>query len=67
MGSIPHLAVVDVKQQDGTWSNWAIEAGSRTSLFRRGFTRDFAAARMDIVIDGYQSKDGSHRANGPPI
>ena len=50
----PHSWIhVDVKQADGTVENWAIEAGNPNILLRRG-----------IVIDEYQSKDGSHRANG---
>jgi len=61
----PHTWLhVDVKQQDGTMVNWAIEAGTPNVLFRRGFTRDSLLPGMEIVIDGYQSKDGSHRANG---
>ena len=34
------------------------------NLFRRGFTKDIVTPGMVIVVDGYQSKDGSHRANG---
>jgi hypothetical protein len=33
-------------------------------LFRRGFTKDSLLPGTEIVIDGYQSKDGSNRANG---
>jgi len=53
-----------VKQPDGQVVNWAIEAGTPNVLFRRGFTRDSLLPGTEIVIDGYQSKDGSHRANG---
>ena len=54
----------DVKQADGTVINWAIEAGSPNILLRRGITRDTVKKGDKIVIEGYQSKDGSHRANG---
>ena len=61
----PHSWIyVDVKQPDGTVQNWAIEAGSPNVLLRRGITKDTLKAGDKIVIDGYQSKDGSHRANG---
>lgn len=61
----PHSWIhVDVKQPDGTVENWAIEAGSPNILMRRGVTRETLKAGDKIVIDGYQSKDGSHRANG---
>jgi hypothetical protein len=61
----PHSWIhVDVKQPDGTVANWAIEAGSPNILLRRGITRETLKVGQKIVVDGYQSKDGSHRANG---
>jgi len=61
----PHTWLhVDVKQADGSMQNWAVEAGTPNVLFRRGFTRDSLKPGTAIVVDGYQSKDGSHRANG---
>jgi hypothetical protein len=61
----PHAWLhVDVKKADGTVENWAIEAGTPNVLFRRGFTKDSLLPGTEIVIDGYQAKDGSHRANG---
>lgn len=61
----PHTWLhVDVKNTDGTVVNWAIEAGTPNVLFRRGFTKDSLLPGTEIVIDGYQSKDGSNRANG---
>ena len=55
---------VDVAQPDGTLVNWAIEAGTPNVLFRRGFTKETLMPGTEVVIDGYQAKDGSHRANG---
>jgi hypothetical protein len=55
---------VDVKQPDGTVVNWAIEAGTPNVLFRRGFTKETLLPGTAVVIDGYQAKDKSHRANG---
>lgn len=61
----PHSWIhVDVKQPDGTVENWAIEAGSPNILMRRGITRYTLKVGDKIVVDGYQSKDGTHRANG---
>lgn len=61
----PHSWIhVDIKQPDGTVENWAIEAGSPNILLRRGITRDTLKRGDKIVIDGYQAKDGTHRANG---
>jgi Family of unknown function (DUF6152) len=61
----PHSWIhVDVKQPDGTVENWAIEAGSPNIRMRRGITKNTLNKGDKIVIDGYQSKDGSKRANG---
>lgn len=61
----PHAWIhIDVKQPDGTVDNWAIEAGPPTTLYRRGFTKNSLPVGTEIVVDGYQSKDGSMRANG---
>jgi hypothetical protein len=61
----PHSWIhVDVKMPDGTIENWAIEAGSPNILMRRGITKDTLKIGQKIIVDGYQSKDGTHRANG---
>jgi hypothetical protein len=61
----PHSWIwVDVKKPDGTVENWAIEAGSPNILMRRGITKDTIKNGTKIVVDGYQSKDGTRRANG---
>lgn len=61
----PHSWIyVDVKQPDGTVENWAIEAGSPNILLRRGITKDTLKVGQKLNVYGYQSKDGSHRANG---
>jgi hypothetical protein len=61
----PHSWIyVDVKGADGKVENWAIEAGSPNILMRRGITKDTLKVGTKIVVDGYQSKDGSKRANG---
>lgn len=61
----PHSWIhVDVKMPDGKVENWAIEAGSPNILMRRGITRNTVKKGDKINVDGYQAKDGSHRANG---
>ena len=61
----PHVWIhVDVKKPDGKIEKWAIEGGSPNILFRRGFTRTTLAPGTVIVVDGYQAKDGTRRANG---
>ena len=61
----PHAWVhIDVKKDDGSVDEWMIEAGTPNTLLRRGFTRDSLKPGTEILVDGYQSKDGSLRANG---
>jgi len=61
----PHSWIyVDVKHPDGKVENWAIEAGSPNILMRRGITKDTLKVGTKIVVEGYQSKDGTRRANG---
>jgi hypothetical protein len=55
---------VNVTKPDGSVENWAIEAGSPNILMRRGITKDTLKKGDKINIDGYQSKDGTKRANG---
>src|SRR3974390_2603467 len=60
----PHSWIhIDVKNTDGSVTNWMIEGGSPNTLFRRGFTKDSLANGTEIVVDGYQAKDGTNRAN----
>jgi hypothetical protein len=64
----PHAWMhVEVKKPDGTTENWMIEAGSPNSLFRRGITKDTVRVGMQVVVDGYQARDGSRRANGRDV
>ena len=55
---------VDVKTAAGKVETWAIETGTPNDLFRRGFSKSSLAVGMEIVISGYQAKDGSRQARG---
>ena len=62
----PHAWIhIDVKKEDNSGvDEWMIEAGTPNTLLRRGFTKDSLKIGTEILVDGYQSKDGSLRANG---
>jgi hypothetical protein len=61
----PHSWIhMDVKNADGTVSNWMVEGGSPNALLRRGFTKNSLPVGSEIVVEGYQAKDASNRANG---
>ena len=55
---------IDVKNQDGTVTEWMVEGGTPNTLFRRGFTREAVKAGMEITVEGYRAKNGANRANG---
>jgi hypothetical protein len=64
----PHSWIyLDVKKQDGTVENWAVEAGPPGTLVRAGFTKNSLAPGTVIKVNGYRAKDGALRANGRDI
>jgi hypothetical protein len=64
----PHSWIhIAVKNADGTSTEWMVEGGTPNTLFRRGVTKDSLAVGTEIVVDGYQAKDGTNRANGRDI
>ena len=64
----PHAWMhIDVKNADGAVSSWMIEAGTPNTLFRRGFTKDSLKIGTEVIVDGYQAKDGSNSGNGRDV
>jgi len=64
----PHVWIhIDVKGPDGAVVNWMVEGGPPNALLRMGWTKNSLPEGMEIVVDGYQAKDGAERANGKDI
>jgi Family of unknown function (DUF6152) len=64
----PHAWLhIDVKGSDGKVIDWAIEAGAPNGLLRRGFNKNSLPVGTEVVVEGWQAKDGSYRANGSNI
>jgi hypothetical protein len=64
----PHSWIhMDVKGDDGKVVTWMIEGGSPNNLYRLGFTKESLPAGAEIVVEGYQAKDGSNRAVGKNV
>lgn len=64
----PHSWIhIAVKGDDGKTTEWMIEGGSPNTLFRRGLTKESLAIGTEILVDGYQAKDGTNRANGRDV
>lgn len=64
----PHAWIhIDVKGPDGKVVSWEIEAGAPNALFRRGWNRKSLLPGAEIIVEGYQAKDGALRANGRDV
>jgi Family of unknown function (DUF6152) len=64
----PHSWIhIDVKNPDGTVSKWMIEAGAPNSLIRRGWNKNSLLPGTEILVEGFQAKDGELRANGRDV
>ena len=58
---------VEVTGEDGAKQVWMVEGGTPNTLLRRGLSRDSIPVGSMIVVDGYQSKDRTARANGRDV
>jgi hypothetical protein len=64
----PHSWIhIDVKGADGTVVNWMVEGGSPNALLRLGFTKNAVLPGMEILVEGYQAKDGTNKAVGKSL
>lgn len=64
----PHAWLyVDVKGSDGKMVNWAIELGPPNALIKRGWNKKSVPIGIELLIEGYRSKDGENRVNGRDI
>ncbi len=61
----PHAWIhLRVTKEDGSTEDWMVEGGTPNTLARRGVNRDSLETGTVIIIDGYQAKNGSLKANG---
>lgn len=55
-----HIAV---ENEAGEIEEWKVEGGSPGVLLRLGWTRDSLQPGTKVIVEGFQAKDGSLRAN----
>ena len=66
--SNPHAWIyINVTGKDGKAVKWAWETGGANALYRRGWRKEDLAAGTELVIDGYQARNGSTTANATSI
>ena len=64
----PHSWIhIDVVNAEGEVEQWMIEGGAPNAILRRGFTADSLKPGTVIIVEGYQARDRSFRANGRDI
>ena len=64
----PHSWIhIDVKTADGKTEKWMVEGGAPNALLRRGWNKNSLLPGTEILVEGFQAKDGATRANGRDI
>ena len=61
----PHSWIhIEVKGTDGRSVIWMIEGGSPNALLRLGFNETSLPRGSEIVVEGFQAKDGTNKGVG---
>ena len=64
----PHIwFFMDVKNPDGTVTNWGFEMGSPNGLLRAGWKRDSMKIGDMVAVEARQARDGSPHANAQVV
>ncbi len=64
----PHAWIhIEVTKPDGSTEVWMVEGGSPNTLLRKGVTKATLPIGIEVVVDGYQARDHTNRANGSDI
>ena len=66
--SNPHIwFYVDVKNPDGTVTNWGFSGGAPGVLQRRGISRTAMKPGDVVKVEGFKAKDGSANGSGNTV
>jgi hypothetical protein len=66
--SNPHIwFYVDVKNPDGSVTNWGFSGGAPGVLQRRGVSRSSMKIGDEVVVQGFRAKDGSSNGSGDSV
>lgn len=64
----PHSWItIEVVGEDGEAAEWMFEGGSPNALVRRGITKQSVPIGAELIVTGYQARDGSNRAVGRDV
>ena len=64
----PHIwFFMDVKEPNGTISNWGFEMGGPGQLLRAGWKRDSMKIGDVVTVEARRARDGSNHANAQTV
>ena len=64
----PHSYItLDVKNDDGSVTQWNVQAGAPSFLYRNGWRKDSVKPGDELTVTGYMAKDGTHNAFGQQV
>jgi hypothetical protein len=64
----PHVYFyLDVMDESGNITNWALEMGPPNGLERSGWTRNTMKVGDEVIVEGTLAKDGSKQANARSV
>ena len=64
----PHIYYyVDVKDDAGKLTNYAVEGGTPNQLYRRGWRKDSLRVGDVITVSGFRAKNGSNHVSGREV
>jgi len=64
----PHVwFYLDVKDETGTVTNWAMEMGGPNGLLRAGWTRSSMKAGDVVTVDGFRARNGRNIGNATTV
>jgi len=58
---------MDVKNADGSVTNWGFELGGPTQLLRAGWKRDSMKLGDVVTVEARRARDGSNNANAQTV
>ena len=58
---------LEVKNPDGTVTEWKIEGAAPNGLIRQGWNKNSLPPGTEILVEGYLARDGQRRANGRDV
>ena len=64
----PHIYFfIDVEDDSGNVTNWAVEGGAPNGLYRRGWRKDSLKPGDEVTVDGWLARDGSNSMNSSTV